>query len=163
MSNRSSRNIAFHIQNKAKKAKALFSRSLSDKKTTSSDRLKSRLKRRSISEPSKATNRFVEDFSAEVDRTLRTLNSGDSYISFEDKLKELEREANIEDRTSSDDASDLSSLDSLDAVQFNHKNWKLTDMDPAARKKVSRFGRSAFASLFTSKSRRRKNRRNKKM
>ena len=101
MSNRSSRNIALHIQNKAKEAKALFSRALRDKKTTSSDRLKSRLKRRSISEPSKATDRFVEDFSAEVDRTIRTLNSDDSYRSFEDKLKELEREAENATRRSS--------------------------------------------------------------
>eukprot|EP00943_MAST-04B_sp_MAST-4B-sp1_P006166 g6166.t1 len=162
MSNRSSRNIALRIQDQAKKAKSLFSRALSDKKTTSSDRLKSRLKRRSISEPAKATNRFVEDFEAEVDRVQRTYNNCDSYRSFEQKLKELEREANIQDRTSSDSASDLSSLDSLDAVQFSHKTWKLTDLDQGGRKKVSRFGRSAFASLFAAKTSRKKNRRNKK-
>lgn len=155
-----SRNIALSIQNKAKEAKALFSKALSGKKASSSDRLKSRLKRRSVSEPSKAKNKFVTNFIGEVDRVQQLYDRNDSYRSFEEKLKEIEREANIHVTSSSDSASDLSSLDSADAVQFSHRSWKSTDMSQGARRKVSQIGRTAFATLFASKASRKKGNRN---
>lgn len=59
MERKSSTEIAVDIQTTAKKAKGLFTKAICEKKVESSNRLKSRLKRRSKSEP---FNKFVDNF-----------------------------------------------------------------------------------------------------
>lgn len=163
MANKSSRNLVADIQNTAKKAKQLFTKAINDKKMKSSSRLQSRLKRRNKSAPAST----LESLEREMDQELRKFERSRSYKDFNKKLKQLEREANLERyHAASDSDSSISSNSSrssnssgsddgnnryLDAVRINSSTWKSTNMGSKAKKKTSNLGRSAYAALFASK------------
>ena len=164
MANKSSRNLVADIQKTAKKAKQLFTKAIHDKKLKSSTRLQSRLKKRNKSAPSST----LESVAKEIDRELGKFERSRSYEDFNKKLRQLEREANLEryhaasdsdsskssnnsSRSGSSSESDDGDNGYLDAVRIRGSSWKVTNMGRTAKKKASKLGRSAYVALFTSK------------
>ena len=76
------------------------------------------------------------------------------------KVESLERQANVERSYSSSSGSDSDSEHGddfgdmyLDAIDIEESDWKATELDIRDKRKVSNLGRTAYATLFASKSR----------
>ena len=162
MPGKSSRNIADDVLDTARKAKNLFTSAISQKKKNSSSRLQTRLKRRSKSDPQYT----LDSFEQEMDKELSKFGRSNSYKEFNRKLKALERQANVECSYSSSSGSDSDSEHGnddfgdmyLDAIDIEESDWKATELDIRDKRKVSNLGRTAYATLFASKSRGKKKR-----
>ena len=162
MPGKSSRNIADDVLDTARKAKNLFTSAISQKKKNSSSRLQTRLKRRSKSDPQYT----LDSFEQEIDNELSKFGRSNSYKDFNRKLRALERQANLERSYSSSSDSDNDSEDEnddfgdtyLDAVDIDDSDWKATELGIRDKRKVSNIGRTAFATMFASKSRGKKKR-----